>query len=658
MLTRSQQQILDAACRRIAPAADAIGRNKTLGDAVAARIATLTPFNRRRTLQALNVLGSPGLALMLVGRPIGFARLSPELQDRLLLRCEQSRLPLLRLLFLAIKRLVVNTWYGLPEARAEIDHRGPLPSREPEFAWEGPLPDAQPVVAAEPRPRTHALAVPQGVFSAADVASDLTINTEFCIIGSGVGGSVAACTLSEAGHDVVILETGPYRTAADFATSEPEALHQLYAEGGMRSTDDLSVSMLQGQCAGGGSTVNWMVMLRTPDYVLDEWQRVHGVEDMSAQQLQGVFERFEAETGVSPVPEQAHSRVNRMLLEGAHALGWQVESAKVNARDCMRAGLCGFGCPYDAKQSTLKNYLPRALSAGARLYCDTRADRIVDSTAHKTVWARTSKGRRVIVQAQRVIVAAGAVESPALLQRSGLGNSNVGRHLRLHPTTAVVGLYDHPVYAGAGIPLTSYCSEFMQLRGNYGHWIETPPFPAGLAAIALPGFGAQHRQRMAQYPQLAPFIVLVRDGSPDDPSQGSVQWQRSGRVRIRYRLSANDRAVMVHGLESAARIHFAQGARSVFGLHRVAETLSSEAEVPKLRALNATVGDPTLFSAHLNGTCRIGGNERDGACDPTGALYGTRGIYVLDGSLLPTAPGVNPHETIAAVVAVLSNRLV
>ncbi|HEY0809379.1 MAG TPA: GMC family oxidoreductase [Longimicrobiales bacterium] len=605
----------------------------------------------------MNVLGSPSLALLLLGRPRGFGELNAEQQDLLLERCAAHRVFSLRLAFTAVKRLIVNTWYGMPEARAEIQHPGPLHARAPMVAWEGALPGATPVVASASRERTHAREQLRNVIEAKQLPGDITITTQYCIIGSGVGGATAACVLAEAGRDVVILEAGPYRTAANYPSDETSALQDLYADAGMRGTDDLSVSVLQGRCVGGGSTVNWMVMLRTPDYVLDEWARRHGVEDMSAQQMRAVFEQFETDNGVGRVAEVAHSRVNRLLLEGGRALGWRVDAANVNARECMRSGTCGLGCPYDAKQSMLKNYLPRALDAGAHLYCDVTASHITNGAQGKTVYAISSNGCKVTIRADRVVVAAGAVESAALLQRSGIGNLNVGKHLRVHPPTAVVGVYDEPVYAGTGIPLTTVCTEHLQLRGDYGHWIETPPLAAGLAATVLPGFGEAHRAQMKEYPFLAPFIVLMRDGSPDDPSRGQVRWQRDRRARIEFQLSKTDRGILLHGMESAARIHFAMGARSVFTLHRDGERLMSDAEISRIRSANMRFGDPMLFSAHVNGTCRIGGSARQGVCTPAGEVRGVRGVYVMDGSLLPTAPGVNPHETIAGVVNVLAKRL-
>jgi len=296
-------------------------------------------------------------------------------------------------------------------------------------------------------------------------------------------------------------------------------------------------------------------------------------------------------------------------------------------------------------------HLPRALRAGARLFCAARVQTV----------QRRGRGFRVdagslVVNCDIVIVAAGATETPALLQRSGLACAGVGKNLRLHPTTAVCGMYEAPIYAAGGIPLTSYCDEFTDLHNGYGHWIEAPPLTPGLAAVALPGFGARHRRHMERFPFLAPLIVLVRDGAGRDPSTGRVRAQAS-HARISYRLGATDRAALLHGIESAARIHFASGARSVLTLHGHETVLHGEDNLRNIRAANDRYGDPSLFSAHVNGTARIGRDPRTSGCRPDGQVHGQPGLYVMDGSLLPTAPGVNPHETIAAVTAILAGRL-
>jgi choline dehydrogenase-like flavoprotein len=627
-LTNRQRLALEALCRTIVPAAFENERTADLASHVAARIGDLSSYQQQRATMALRLFASRVLTLLVLGRAVPFASLGDDARSALLAACAVHRIAAIRLLLSSVRRLILHTHYGRPES---------TPPRQVEYAWEGPI----------TRPRTSTRQVPPGVSHGGSGA----LRTRVCIIGSGVGGAMAAAILAEAGHDVVILEDGGYYTAADFGEDETHALRTLYADGGLRSTDALNVSILQGRCAGGGSTVNWMVMLRTPEWVIDEWQREHGTEDMDSAAMRAAFEQFERDSNVHPVPDEAHSPANRVILDGAAKLGWSAHAASINTRDCMRIGSCGLGCPYDAKQGALLTYLPRALNAGARLICDAR----VHGIARKGTGYRVSAGA-LTVDADIVILAAGAVGTPTLLQRSSLAPRGTGRNLRLHPTTAVVGIYDHPMYAATGIPLTTYCDEFVRLDGDYGHWIETPPFRPGLAAVALPGFGEPHRRYMRQFPNIAPLIILARDGAPTGPSVGSVTL-RGGDPRIDYRLGSADRESLLHGMESAARLHFACGAQSVLTLHGRETLLTSLNDLEKIRAANASIGDPALFSAHVNGTARIGRDPRTSACRPDGQVHGHTGLYVMDGSLLPSAPGVNPHETIAAVTMILAGKL-
>jgi len=175
---------------------------------------------------------------------------------------------------------------------------------------------------------------------------------------------VAAARLAEAGHEVVLLEEGGYYTAADFTEEEGPMTARLYAEGGARATDDLSVAVFQGRSVGGGTTVNWMIMLRTPPYVLEEWEAEHGFYGMGPKEMAPIFGEVEEEVHARTVPGDAHSPNNRIILEGARKLGWSAYSGKINASGCVRAGFCGLGCRYVAKQSVLLNYLPRHRAQG------------------------------------------------------------------------------------------------------------------------------------------------------------------------------------------------------------------------------------------------------------------------------------------------------
>jgi choline dehydrogenase-like flavoprotein len=495
------------------------------------------------------------------------------------------------------------------------------------------------------------------------------IRADAIVIGSGAGGAVAAARLAEAGKQVVMLESGEFVPSDEFTELEGPMTTRLYAEGGLRATDDLAVSMVQGATVGGSTTVNWMIMLRTPEHVLDEWTRRFGLDGMDAAAMAPVFARIEQEVHAKRVPDDAHSRNNALLMSGARTLGWKVESALINARGCVRSGFCGQGCRYDAKQGTQQTYIPRALAHGATLYADTRADRITViagsqpmPTKRVTATIRAphadAPARTLTFEAPVVIVAGGAVETPLLLQRSGMGGGGVGKYLRLHPTTAVIGAHADEVNGAAGIPLTAMCDEFIRRDSNgYGFWLECPPLHPSIGSAALSGFGAGHAALMHRFANLASVIVLTRDGSDLDASTGSVLLDRRGVARIQYALTPRDAANTASGIEAAARLQLAAGASEVHTLHHRPVVVRRVSDLDLIRSRPVDANRLTLFSAHVNGTARIGTDPATSGVTPAGERHGVRGVYVFDGSMLPTGVGVNPQETIMAMSSVLTERL-
>ncbi|HEX6252568.1 MAG TPA: GMC family oxidoreductase N-terminal domain-containing protein [Gemmatimonadaceae bacterium] len=676
-LGAGQRETLDALCRCLVPAAyDNPGTHLNLAGLVEQQLSEAEPSVRRRFALLLTLFGSALNCATSGGRWLRFGRTPPEQQDTLLRAWERSSMPARRTVFQAFRRLILSTYYAQPESHAAIGYRGPLYRRGVVLPWEGALPGDQ--RDDEPVARNHQPAVlpvparaapPGGVVQGHEVASDLTLTADVCVIGTGAGGAVVAARLAEAGQDVVLLEEGGYWTPADFTESEAEMVPRLYADRGLRTTEDLAVSLLQGRCVGGGTTVNWMMTLRTPDFVLDEWSRLHAAEGMSAAAMTTVFDRIEDEIHARPIPDDAHNPNNNLLMDGAARLGWTTRAAVNNARECVRAGFCGIGCRYDAKQSALNTYVPRALAAGARLYSDVRVERLEIAgpggrrglkRVRCTVLDRdTGAARRsLVVNTPTVVLAAGAVGTPVILQRSGLGGGGVGRFLRLHPTTAAMGIYDREIYGPAGIPQSALCDDFLRGNGDgYGFWIECPALLPGLAAAAVTEFGASHRRIMQRFASFGSLIVLVRDGAELDRSDGSVTVGRGGRVKIRYRISQPTARMLRDGTAAAARVHLAAGATEVQTLHSPAVRLRSEADLGEVHTAACGHNQINLFSAHVNGTCRIGGSPRTSGCTPEFERHGAPGIYVADGSLLPTAPGVNPQLTIMAVADVAAGRI-
>jgi long-chain-alcohol oxidase len=323
-----------------------------------------------------------------------------------------------------------------------------LPGRWEEIGYPGPLgphPDA-------PAPRLQPL-VPRG---------EVALECDVCVVGSGAGGGVAAAVLAAAGLDVVVLEVGGYWSERDFDGGERAGLRRLYRGGGAAATDDQGVGLIAGACLGGGTVVNYSTSFRTPDDVLEEWEGLGFPSAELGPALDAVCDRL----GVNS-EHNLPSRRDQVMRRGLDSLGWHIDAMPRDVQGCEQGvvcGYCGYGCPLGAKRSTLRTWLEDATSAGARIVVGTKARRIVVENGR----AVGVDAGAVHVRTCAVVVSAGAIETPALLLRSGLTNPNIGRWLRLHPATAVFGIFDEKIRPWEGTMQALYSDEHRHLDGGYG----------------------------------------------------------------------------------------------------------------------------------------------------------------------------------------------
>jgi choline dehydrogenase-like flavoprotein len=354
-------------------------------------------------------------------------------------------------------------------------------------------------------------------------------------------------------------------------------------------------------------------------------------------------------------PEGNHNPNNRIILDGAAKLGYRAQAVGRNTRDCVKAGACGLGCPFDAKLSVDRTYIPDAVKAGTTVFSRFRAEKVEAMGRLKrvsgTVLDQETRAAKTdfVIEAPVVVVAASAINSPVLLVKSGLANSSgeVGRNLMFHLTTAVLGLYDRVIYGAGGIPQSAMCDEFLNKKGDGGgFWIEAVPIYPTLASLALPGFGPFHRDMMRQYPRIGASIILVKEID----SGGRVSVNDYGRPSISYTLGRNDLAYLQRGIAEAARIHFAAGARKVMTLHTTPLQFHSSREMDgKLADAGWSTNEIALYSAHPLGTCRMGGNPRRSVVNSHCETHDVGGLFVIDGSVTPTSLGVNPQLTLLAI---------
>ena len=312
------------------------------------------------------------------------------------------------------------------------------------------------------------------------------------VVGSGAGGGVVAAALAKAGRSVVVLEAGPFSDEPTMPRAELDAFDRHYLDHGLTTTWDGSITMLAGTGVGGGTLINWMTCIDAPELVRDGWEREHGLEGVTGDAWAGDVAAIESELGVA---ESTHiPPKDAILLRGARALGWDAAPTRRNATACGDCGSCGFGCRRGTKQSGIRVHLADASAAGARIVAGAKVTRVliengvaVGVEAELTMAADPATAtprppRRLLVHAPIVVLAAGALRTPAILQRSGLEHPAIGRHLRLHPVPVIAGRFDETVEMWRGTLQAARSLEFSEPdAGRNGYVIEAgsgPPRPA------------------------------------------------------------------------------------------------------------------------------------------------------------------------------------
>ena len=634
------------------PAADPA---QVAGLAAQALVRAADPAQVLQLRLVLHLLENPVVNLLTAGRPHGVSGLSPAERERLLLRWAHSSLALERSAFQAFRKLISFLAYAAPG----LDGPNPLLAAIGYVTDEPPITADLSLVRATPVERSPG-------------AAPVTLEADVIVVGAGAGGGVIAAALAAAGRSVLVLEAGPAVDEAAMPRTELEAFSRLYLNHGLLATWDGAISLLAGSGVGGGTLVNWMTCIDAPDAVRREWARDHGLDGIDGIEWDADRAIIEDEIGVTA--GTSFPAKDAAILRGAEALGWEAAPIRRNARSCTDCGSCPFGCPRGTKLGGIRVHLADAVRRGARVVDRVRVTRLlieegrvagvagnllVEDPATGMPMLRasgdttTAAVRQLVARAPQVVLAAGALRSPAILQAGGRVHSAVGRHLRLHPVPVVAGRMVEPVDMWRGPMQAARSTQFIEADGRrQGYVIESAPGHPGLLALAIPwGGAADHAAWLGASRYLAPLIAVTRDGG-----EGSTSLTRSGRVRIDYRLDAAGIMTLRHAAASMARLIRAAGALEVLAAatpivrHRLAgpdEAARFEAFVRRLEALDFGPNRGTVFSAHQMGTVRMGADPAAHAADARGRVRGAAGsvipgLYVADTSTFPTGLGVNP----------------
>lgn len=485
------------------------------------------------------------------------------------------------------------------------------------------------------------------------------LTADVCIVGSGAGGSVVARRLAEAGLRVVVLEDGDYNRSRDFTQREVDMLPRLYREQSSHATADFSVLVVQGRTVGGSTVPSFCVSLRPPPAILDAWEQRRGLAGCGSALMAPHFERVERELGVQPGREEDLNANNGRFRDGATKLELRGKLLANSRIDCVGCGFCALGCAYDRKNDALTVYLPAASRAGATIVPRCRVERIEQrdgkvAGVSAQVQVSAAESAELSVAAPVVVLAAGALGSAQLWMQSGLPDPfrQIGRHLHLHPQVVVQARFDEPIEGWSGVPQSWAVDQFVRLEpGGGGFWLQPTFAPPVTASALTPGFGAAHRGLMESYRKAAMAAVVLHDRT-----EGRVELDAQGRATVDYHLVEDDRADLMEGIQRAAEIFFAAGAR------KVALPFTDLVEVESVKDLAAVhrsvrSNDPVLVSFQPHGSLRMGREPRDSVVRASGESHGVRGLWVADASLFPTAVAVPPQLAVMAFASRVADAI-
>lgn len=487
------------------------------------------------------------------------------------------------------------------------------------------------------------------IIDGAQATQNLKESYDVVIVGSGAGGAVLAKELAEGGMRVAILEEGAYHKTSSHNDLPYEAISRLYRDRGFTTTVGRpAIPVPLGKALGGTTVINSGTCFRTPSKIFHHWNQDLGLTDLDEKHFTPIFERIENELNVTEAKFEDMSRANLIFHELLAKKGIRGHALKRNVKGCEGCGFCCYGCPSGAKQSMDVSYLPKAFQRGAVAYTNctfteliTSGRRVTGVRAQFHTREGASTGYSLKISAPVVVLAAGSILTPQLLRdnRVATENPNLGRNLTLHPATKVFARFDEEVRGWEGTPQAYYLDIFKD-EGITFEGIFVPP---DVAAMTVPFVGRRLNEFMRDYVHMASFGFLITDSGT-----GRVMKLPFLGNTVLYNMAREDIEKIRKGVLFLARTFLEGGATKVYTLLHGHIELSTEEDLKNLEKASLRAEDIDCMAFHPLGTCRMGASEKNGVVAPDHHVYGWEGLYICDGSVIPSSLGVNPQITIMA----------
>ncbi|KAK9349027.1 GMC oxidoreductase-domain-containing protein [Lipomyces starkeyi] len=456
------------------------------------------------------------------------------------------------------------------------------------------------------------------------------------IIGSGCGAGVVAARLSSQGFSVLVIEKGNYYHQEELTFSEHEGLKHMYEAGGVLQTEDGGVNLLAASTFGGGSTVNWSASMCTQGFVRREWATKYGVEFYATRVYEDALCHVWKRMGVTD-RQVVHSRANQILLDGSSRIGSAAHAVAQNTGGFIhRCSFCSYGCRFGEKQGGTNTWLVDAAINGAKFLNNATVEKVLTFAGAATGVQVKAFGKEFSIPALVVVAAAGSLNTPVILVKSGFKNSNIGNHLKLHPVGTLYGIWNDKDFNAFNEAILTALSSIAVFHGEANN--------------------------------MAAYMSLARD-----KGEGRVYPDHiSGEPRVSYELSKFDRNSIISGLIKIAELCLAQDVDEIYISDRRVPTFIPTAEMREkgilskefkawtdsVRKYGCAKYTSQIGSAHQMSTCRMGSSPRISAATPCGELWECEDLVVTDGSALPSASGANPKISIMATAHVIAGNIV
>ncbi len=502
------------------------------------------------------------------------------------------------------------------------------------------------------------------ILNGSTISQDIKVSSDVVIIGSGAGGAVLAKELAEGGMKVILIEEGGYHPTSSHTDLPFDALSRLYRDRGFSaSIGKPFIPLPMGRALGGTTVINSGTCFRTPAHVMQNWSQNLGLHDYNEAEFLPLFERVEKEINVTDVDFAVMSRANSIFHEILAKKGTPGKVLRRNIRGCEGCGFCCYGCPSGAKQSMDVSYLPKAFRSGAQAYTRCKVEKFkVQGNRVQGVLGKflnsddQPTGYLLEVSAPKVIVSAGTVFSPRVLWQNYVSRKNpklkknLGKNLTLHPANKVYAKFEEEVRGWEGTPQAYYLEEDPQNEGITFEGIFMPP---DIVALTVPFIGQKLNQFMRDYKYMATFGFLINDSGT-----GNVKQLPFIGSTVFYSFNKQDVEKMKKGVAYLSRIFLEGGASVVYSLIHGHAEIRSEQDILKLENADVRPEDAECMAFHPLGTCRMAATEDKGVVGPDFKVFGWEGLYVCDGSVIPSSLGVNPQVTIMSFATKLAFDLI